>query len=138
MTQPLAVIIEDDPKLGAIYETALKQAGYDTYLDTDGNQVMAYLSGANPELIILDMHMPYASGEDILRQIRSDKRWSGIPMIIATADLFLAKSLQGRAEYVLLKPISLGRLLEIAQSLRRPETARATQGTSHPAPGLGG
>jgi DNA-binding response OmpR family regulator len=118
MTKPFAMIVEDDPKLGIIYEAALQQAGYDTYLDKDGDQVMDKLSSVDPALIILDMHLPYASGADILRQIRSDKRWAKVPIIVATADLFAAKSLQGQAEYVLVKPVSVGRLLEITSHLR--------------------
>jgi DNA-binding response OmpR family regulator len=122
MTKPLAIIVEDDPKLGAIYETALKQAGYDTYLDANGDQVMNHLPTVDPALVILDAHLPFASGVDILRQIRSDPRWSSVPIIVATADLFLAKSLEGMAEYVLLKPISVERLLEITSRLRAKGT----------------
>lgn len=118
MTKPFAMIVEDDPKLGMIYETALQQAGYETYLDKDGDQILKKLPSVDPALIILDAHLPYASGIDILRQIRADERWSKVPVIIATADLFVAKSLQGQAEYVLLKPVSVGRLLEILSQLR--------------------
>ena len=127
MTKPFAVIVEDDPKLGMIYKTALQQAGYDTYLDNQGNQVMDKLPSVNPALIILDMHLPYASGADILHQIRSDGRWANIPVIITTADLFAAKSLQGQAEYVLLKPVSVGRLLEIVGHIQ-DETAKKSPG----------
>jgi DNA-binding response OmpR family regulator len=132
MTRPLAIIVEDDPKLGAIYETALQQTGYDTYLDADGNRVMDHLPTVEPALIILDAHLPYATGADLLRQIRSNPRWSKVPMIVATADLFLAKSLQGQAEYVLLKPVSVGRLLEITNHLlpgAAPEAAKNKKNT---------
>ena len=114
MSKPLAMIVEDDPKLGAIYETTLKEAGYDTFLDPDGDQIMKRLPTVNPALIILDVHMPFASGTELLHQIRSDERWAKVPIIVATADILLAKSLQGQAEYVLLKPISVSRMLEIA------------------------
>ena len=133
MTNPLAMIAEDDPKLGMIYATALQQVGYATYLDKDGDQIVADLPGLNPALIILDMHLPYASGADILRQIRSDKRWDKVPIIVATADLFAAKSLQGQADYVLLKPVSVGRLLEIVKQLQagkspnRPNDKKSAQ-----------
>ena len=118
MTRPLAVIVEDDPKLGMIYEMALHQAGYATYIDTNGNQVMDVLPELDPSLIILDMHLPYASGADILSSIRADGRWANVPVIIATADLFAVKSLQGQADYVLVKPVSIGRLLEIIAQLQ--------------------
>ena len=128
MTKPFALIVEDDPKLGTIYQTALQQAGYDTYLDSDGDQVMEVLPRIVPALIVLDMHLPYASGTDILRQLRADERWAKIPVIVTTADLLIARSLEGKAEYVLVKPVSVGRLLEIANQLM---SAAAEKSSGH-------
>ena len=125
MSKPLAMIVEDDPKLGTIYETALQQAGYDTFLDANGDRIMDRLAETEPALIILDAHLPYASGADLLQQIRADERWSKVPIIMATADLYLAKSLQGQAEYVLLKPVGLARLLEIVNRLRPADVIKA-------------
>ena len=123
MTKPLAMIVEDDPKLGMIYEMALQQAGYETYLDKDGDQIMLKLPSVDPALIILDMHLPYASGADILEQIRADGRWAHIPIIVATADLFAANALQGKADYVLAKPVSVARLVEIIARLQEKTSA---------------
>jgi CheY-like chemotaxis protein len=110
MAKPLILIIEDDPKLAIIYQVTLQQIGYDTVLDPDGSQYNAILSRVHPVLIILDLHMPYASGVDILKQIRCDPQWMDIPVIVVTADLILAKALKGQADEVLLKPVSVDRL----------------------------
>jgi chemosensory pili system protein ChpA (sensor histidine kinase/response regulator) len=118
MSRPLAMIAEDDPKLGMIYEMALHQVGYATYLDKDGDQIVDALPGLDPALIILDMHLPFVSGAELLDQIRADGRWANVPIILATADLQAAKSLQGKADYVLAKPVSVGRLLEIISQLQ--------------------
>jgi CheY-like chemotaxis protein len=113
MTQPFALIIEDDPKLGIIFETTLQKAGFETGLDPDGNRYPNLLSTSLPVLILLDMHMPYASGSDILNQLRSDPRWANIPVLIVTADLRMAQSMQAKGEQVLLKPITVTRLTEV-------------------------
>lgn len=110
MAKPVILIIEDDPKLAMIYQVTLQQIGFDTALDPDGNQYQAILSKSRPALIILDLHMPYTSGIDILRQIRCDQDLMDIPVIVATADLFLARSLKGQADEILLKPVSVDRL----------------------------
>jgi twitching motility two-component system response regulator PilG/twitching motility two-component system response regulator PilH len=117
MTNPFALVIEDDPKLGAVFEIALQQAGFETALDNDGSQFLTKLADKEPALVLLDLHLPYASGPEILRQIRANPHWVKTPVIVATADLYLAKSLQGQAEYILLKPVSAARLLEIAKSV---------------------
>lgn len=124
MTKPFALIMEDDPKLGTIYETTLQQAGYSTFLDRDGNQILDQLTQVDPALIILDMHVPYALGADILEKIRADERWAHVPVILATADIFAARSLQGKATYVLAKPVSVGRLLEILGQLQQENNPR--------------
>ena len=113
MTQPFALIIEDDPKLGVIFETSLQRAGFETGLDPDGNRYPNLISTRPPVLILLDMHMPYASGSDILNQLRADPRWANTPVLIVTADLRLAKSMQAKGEQVLLKPITVARLTEV-------------------------
>jgi CheY-like chemotaxis protein len=64
------------------------------------------------------MHLPYASGVDVLRELRSNERWAKIPVIVSTADLMLAKSVEGQAEHVLIKPVSVGRLFEIVTQVR--------------------
>ena len=117
MSKPFALIVEDDPKLGTIYQTALQQAGYETYLDRDGDEVLDVLPRIDPALIVLDMHLPYALGTDILRQLRADERWAKIPVVVTTADLLIAKSLEDQVKYVLVKPVSVGRLFEIANQL---------------------
>jgi len=116
MTQLSALIIEDDPKLGVIFQTALQQAGVETELDATGYQFSNKLSSAAPDLVILDIHLPYASGKDILNQIRSNELWVNIVVIVTTADLFLSKSLEKQADYVLIKPVSVGRLMRIVSS----------------------
>ena len=113
MTQPFALIIEDDPKLGMIFETTLQKAGFETGLDPDGNRYPNLISTHPPTLILLDMHMPYASGSDILKQLRSDPRWANTPVLIVTADLRMAQSMQVKGEQVLLKPVTVARLTEV-------------------------
>ena len=116
MAKRSALIIEDDPKLCVIYQTALQQAGFETDLDSTGSQFLDKLSSMHPDLVVLDIHLPYASGKDILEQIRSDKRWAKVVVIVTTADLFLSKSLEKQADYVLIKPVSVGRLMKIVAS----------------------
>jgi two-component system response regulator len=116
MIQRSALIMEDDPKLGVIFQTALQQAGFETDLDSTGYQFSNKLSSAAPDLIILDIHLPYASGKDILEQIRSDELWANTVVILTTADFILSKSLEKQADYVLIKPVSVGRLMKIVAS----------------------
>jgi len=117
MSAPFALIIEDEPKLGVIYETVLKQAGYETEVIQRGDEALKRLSTAAPAVILLDLHLPYVSGVEILKVIRAIESLAKTPVIVLTADLYLAESMEGLADYVLVKSYGVWRLREIIAQL---------------------
>jgi DNA-binding response OmpR family regulator len=116
MSKPYAIIIEDDPKLSSIFQTALEQADFETAVDLNGDKYQALLDKAEPALVILDLHLPFASGTDILEVIRA--RYANTVIAIVTADFIKAKTLTGKADHVLIKPVSVASLLKIAESVK--------------------
>ena len=114
MTQPLALILEDDPKLSELYDTVLKQCKYETKVIDSGRDAQKNLETLTPALILLDIHLPYVSGMDLLKQIQSSDRFKGTTTIVMTADLYTAKDLEGKVEHVLLKTHGIARLRDIA------------------------
>ena len=116
MTEPYALIIEDDPKLGMIYQTALQQIGYETDLDENGNRYRALLTARQPDLVILDIHLPFALGGDILNDIRA--KYPDTIVAVVTADFIKAKTLTGKADHILIKPVSVASLLRLAESIK--------------------
>lgn len=115
--KPFALIVEDDPKLGRIFSVSLEQIGFETGLDDNGLHYAALLESRKPALILLDVHLPFASGAEILDIIRADERWKNVPILVMTADINMAKSLDGKADYSLLKPISVTRIQEIGSKI---------------------
>jgi DNA-binding response OmpR family regulator len=119
--KPLALIIEDNPHLADIFAIALQQAEFRTEIARDGNQARDQLATISPHLVLLDLHLPYVSGKDILSYIRNDPRLAEIHVIVATADANQAELLYRDADLVLLKPISLQQLRDLAARLRPPD-----------------
>ena len=117
MSKRSAMIIEDNEDLAIIFAEALQAAGFDTGIIQDGDTARARLKSCAPNIIILDLHLPYVSGEDILKQIRADERLVETRVIIATADPRMADMLKDQADLVLLKPISFGQLRDLAARL---------------------
>jgi DNA-binding response OmpR family regulator len=115
MKRPCAVVIEDDPKISLVYVDLLEHAGFDVVLDINGNQY-ATLLPTEPDLVILDLHLPFAVGTDILCDIRS--KYPNVIIAVITADLIKAKSLPAKADHVLIKPVGVERLLRIAESVK--------------------
>lgn len=116
MTEPYALVIEDDPKLGVIFQTAMQQAGYETDLDDNGNNYRALLAARRPDLVILDLHLPFAFGGEILDEIRA--KYPDTIVAIVTADFIKAKTLTGKADHILIKPVSVASLIRLAESIK--------------------
>jgi DNA-binding response OmpR family regulator len=123
MTRPLALIIEDDPKLCTIYETVVTQAGYETEIIRRGDEALQRLSFVSPRLILLDIHLPYVSGVELLKVIRATETLATTPVIVLTADLYLADSLENQADYVIIKSYGVSRLRELVAKLARADTS---------------
>jgi len=120
--KPLALIIEDDRKQATIFDQALRMAEFETEIIRDGKAALERLAVTVPALVVLDLHLPYVSGDDILRQIRADERLAKTRVILATADPRMAEHLQEESDLALLKPISFGQLRDLAARFRPPDT----------------
>ena len=122
MTQLSALIIEDDLRLGAIYDTVLRQAGYETEIIQRGDEALQRLQRVSPSLILLDIHLPYVSGIDLLKVIRVTESLAKTPVIVLTADIYVAQTLEDQADYVLIKSFGVSRLRELVTKLASANT----------------
>ena len=118
MSNPLALIIEDDKDLARIFSEALLQAAFETEIIRDGQAALDRLAEVTPMVVVLDLHLPRVSGEEILRQIRADERLAETRVMIATADSQMAQNLCDDADVVLLKPVSFEQLYFLAGRMR--------------------
>jgi DNA-binding response OmpR family regulator len=117
MTNPIAFIIEDDPQLSHIFTLTMSEY-FEAEAITDGALALSRLSKVTPHLIILDINLPGVGGGQILQTIRGDSRFDSTRVILATADARQANELQDKADIVLLKPISIRQLRDLAVRLR--------------------
>ena len=115
MSKQLALIIEDEPDLTTIFQAALKSAGFETKIILDGQVALDELETITPDIVILDLHLPHVSGQEILEYIRANDRFEKTNVLIATADASLAEMLEDKVDLVLLKPISFVQLQVLAE-----------------------
>lgn len=110
----LAFIVEDDEDQAYVFAKALNLAGYSSEIISDGTLAEQRLTEAEPEIVVLDLHLPGTNGDKLLRQIRSDVRLEATRVLLVTADAALAESVGDEASLVLLKPISFAQLCVLA------------------------
>ncbi|SRR5258706_7241041 len=117
MSKPLALIIEDDSDLSEIFSVTLRGGGFETEIIRDGQLALDRLAGTPPALILLDLHLPRVTGATILKNIRANERFAKTAVIVASADARLAEEMHVQADLVLLKPVSIDQLRELAQRM---------------------
>jgi len=116
MTNPLVLIVEDDPTQNQIFTLTL-ESDFEVETYTDGNAASARLDEVVPALLVLDLNLPGVPGREILAQVRADERMAETRVILTTADEQQADMLYKQADLVLLKPISPGQLKDLAKRL---------------------
>lgn len=121
-SNPLALIIDDDYDARIIFAKALEEAGYQTEIVQDGGAALSRLGDVVPTLVVLDLHLPKASGKEVLERLRSDERLLSTRVILATADALIAESLREEVDAVLLKPIDFAHLRDLSAEYRSNES----------------
>ena len=109
----IALIIEDNIELNTLFNEALKESGFKTEIALDGEEAQIRLQEFVPQLILLDLHLPYVSGADLLSEIRQDDRFKDTFIIVASADGTWTGLLEEKADIVLNKPVSYVQLRDL-------------------------
>ncbi len=128
--------IEDDlSNLRLIEEIVGGYPGVQLLEATQGKLGLELAIAHAPDWILLDLHLPDISGEEVLEQLRKDPRTESIPVTILSADATPGriKGLQaaGAREY-LTKPMEVRQLIELLERTLRREQPEAQAGSSGP------
>jgi DNA-binding response OmpR family regulator len=113
------LIADDDKDLLALIGFTLTQAGYVVIKASDGPGATRAFQAEVPDLVILDINMPGASGFDVCAAIRHQSR---VPVMMLTArgeEEDLVKALELGADDYLTKPFSPRTLLARVKALLR-------------------
>jgi len=79
------LVVEDEPAIQELIAYNLKQAGHQPLCADSAEQALRLVANALPDLVLLDWMLPGASGIEVARRLRGDKRTRAIPIIMLTA-----------------------------------------------------
>lgn len=103
------LIADDEPDILEIISYNLNNEGYQVFTAKDGIEAIEKAKEVHPDLIILDIMMPYKSGIDVCRILRSQSAFENTVIIFLTAlndDTTQIKSLEIGADDYITKPVS--------------------------------
>jgi two-component system, OmpR family, phosphate regulon response regulator PhoB len=119
---PVSTILlaEDDPDIRHLVSYKLTKCGFDVIEVADGRAALQTARQDPPDLVMLDVRMPFLNGLEVCRELRGGPRTSALPIIILTArarpqDIEQAFA-AGATDYVV-KPFSPRELVERVESV---------------------
>ena len=103
------LIVDDEPANVRLLERVLEKLGYDNARGvTDSREVADLITAFDPDLILLDLHMPHLDGYQVLEHLRERKSSEYLPVLAVTADVnpeTRVRALAAGANDFLTKPV---------------------------------
>jgi len=110
------LVAEDDKFLMKVYQSKLKDEGYELITASDGEEALAKIKEETPNLVLLDIMMPKKNGFEVLKESKSNSKTKGIPIIILSnlgQDSDINEGVKiGADDYIIKSNISINGILE--------------------------
>jgi CheY-like chemotaxis protein len=124
MMQKKVLLVEDDLEIRDVLQDLLEAEGYDVIPASHGRQALDYLEGAPagglPDLVVLDLMIPFVDGTQVLATMKGDPKLSPIPVVVLSA---VVRELPVGAVAFLPKPVPLQKLFDTIRDFVRPGSA---------------
>ena len=79
------LVVDDEPMVRDTLAQVLADEGYIVDIAVDGNDALACVHAARPDVILLDLMMPGMNGRQFLQALRDDPSYASVPVLIMTA-----------------------------------------------------
>lgn len=114
------LIADDEPNIVAAIEFLLQQSGYEVHTAQNGKEALRLVETWLPDLVLLDVMMPLASGYEVCQRIRERADWQHIKVVMLSArgrDAEVNKGLAMGADIYVTKPFSTRELMARIKAL---------------------
>jgi len=132
MSEPLIIIVEDEPSIAEVVSLYLKRAGYRVLITPDGQSALNLLQTQVPDLVVLDLMLPKMDGFELTRWLRNQ---SDVPIIMLTArrdEVDRIAGLEMGADDYILKPFSPQEVVSRVRAVLRRTRANAPNPAEKP------
>ena len=123
---PRVLVADDEDDIRALVGLAVRRAGCTVATEVaDGTQALIAARTDPPDLAVLDVSMPGATGLEVCTALRADPATAGVPVLLLSAGATpddVARGLAAGADAYLVKPFSVAGLVARVREL----TAGAT------------
>ncbi len=84
-TQGRLLVVDDNELNCELLRDLLTEEGFLVSVAMGGEEALRKMRSEHPDLVLLDMMMPFISGEDVIKEMQADAQLEDIPVILVTA-----------------------------------------------------
>ena len=135
ITMRKVLVVEDDREIRSMLKSYLSERDYEVFEAGDGNAASKLIASEKYDVILMDMMLPYRSGDILIRELRGrddDKQAARTPVIVISAKSgseTRIETLRMGADDYIIKPFNLDEVLvRIEAVLRRTDGAYTDAG----------
>jgi DNA-binding response OmpR family regulator len=78
-----ALLVDDDEDTAYLIRLLLLRDGFIVYTAANGRDAKEFIESSKPtDIVITDLMLPYVSGFELITQIREDRQWKDVPLIV--------------------------------------------------------
>lgn len=78
-----ALVVDDDEDIVYLLRLLLLRDGFLVHTATNGRDAAEFIACSNPtDIVITDLMLPYVSGFELITQIRENRQWDRVPVIV--------------------------------------------------------
>ncbi|MDT8317186.1 MAG: response regulator [bacterium] len=115
--RPLIVVVDGSPDEMCLISESLKNSGYRVLGYADPEKGYSRIMQEHPALAIIDSHIAYKGGVDLIDKIGDEESLEGMPVIAVVTGAGEADSVGARADVFLARPFDSETLLQTVNGL---------------------
>lgn len=79
------LVCDDERHIVRLIQVHMEKAGYTVVTAYDGKDGLEKIRAEKPDLVVLDVMMPYMDGFEVLKTLRREPEYENLPVIMLTA-----------------------------------------------------
>lgn len=112
------LVVEDNATIGGLLVALLREEGYRALRAWDGREAMKMARDRRPDLIVLDLSLPYRDGIEVLRDLRANEDTAEAPIVVVSGSaLQLTPEDRALVTDAVSKPFDIDRLMNVFRRL---------------------
>ena len=114
------LLVEDNEMNRDMLTRRLERKGFDVLIAVDGDEASRTFQSGRFDLVLMDINLPGKDGYQLTRELKSNPKTAGVPVIALTAHAMVGdreKSIAAGCDEYDTKPVDLPRLLGKIQAL---------------------